>query len=103
LAQRALGYSLFVTGKLSGAVELLENGIALADALSDHEFAIYGEHPGMVCRIYAGQAKILMGFPEMGAQLIDAAITHARCKRNPHSLAWSLAVAAHSFSTQHDP
>ena len=48
VAQRALGYSLFVTGKLSGAVELLENGIALADALSDHEFAIYGEHPGMV-------------------------------------------------------
>ena len=49
VAQRALGYSLFVTGNLSGAVELLENGIALADALSDHEFAIYGEHPGMVC------------------------------------------------------
>ena len=71
--------------------------------LFDHEFAIYGEHPGMVCRIYAGQAKILMGFPETGAQLIDAAVTHAGCERNPHSLAWSLAVAAHSFSTQHDP
>src|SRR5262249_9679678 len=30
-------------------------------------------------------------------------ITRARCERNPHSLAWSLAVAAHSLSTQHDP
>jgi class 3 adenylate cyclase/ABC-type transport system involved in cytochrome c biogenesis ATPase subunit len=103
VAQRALGYSLFVAGELTAAVELLENGIALADAISDHEFAIYGEHPGMVCRIYAGQAKILMGYPETGAQLIDAAITRARCERNPHSLAWSLAVAAHSSSTQHDP
>ena len=103
VAQRALGYSLFVAGELTAAVELLENGIALADAISDHEFAIYGEHPGMVCRIYAGQAKILMGHPETGAQLIDAAITRARCERNPHSLAWSLAVAAHSLTTQHDP
>jgi predicted ATPase len=103
VAQRALGYSLFVAGELTAAVELLENGIALADAISDYEFAIYGEHPGMVCRIYAGQAKILMGHPETGAQLIDAAITRARCERNPHSLAWSLAVAAHSLSTQHDP
>jgi tetratricopeptide (TPR) repeat protein len=103
VAQRALGYSLFVAGELTAAVELLENGIALADAISDHEFAIYGEHPGMVCRIYAGQAKILMGHPDTGAQLIDAAITRARSERNPHSLAWSLAVAAHSLSIQHDP
>ena len=56
----------------------------------------------MVCRIYAGQAKILMGFPETGAQLIDAAITHARHEQNAHSLAWALAVAAHSLVTQHE-
>src|SRR5215831_11327487 len=87
VAQRALGYSLFVTGKLSGAVELLDRGIALADTLSDHEFAIYGEHPGMVCRIYAGQAKIIMGYPQTGARLIEAAIAHARREENAHSLA----------------
>ena len=103
VARRALGYSLFVAGELTASVELLEEGIALADALSDREFAIYGEHPGMVCRIYAGQAKILMGYPETGRQLIEAAIRHARREKNAHSLAWSLAVAAHAFSTQHEP
>jgi len=102
VAQRALGYSLFVAGEFREAVERLEQGIALADALSDREFAVYGEHPGMVCRIYAGQVKILMGFPETGAQLIDAAITHARHEQNAHSLAWALAVAAHSLVTQHE-
>ena len=102
VAQRALGYSLFIAGEFREAIERLEKGIALADALSDREFAVYGEHPGMVCRIYAGQAKILTGFPETGARLIEAAITHARHEKNAHSLAWALGVAAHSFVTQHE-
>jgi hypothetical protein len=103
VAQRALGYSLFVAGEFPEAVERLDRGIALADTLSDREFAVYGEHPGMVCRIYAGQAKILTGFPETGVRLIEAAIAHARHDKNAHSLAWALAVAAHSFVTQHEP
>jgi len=102
IARRALGYSLFVAGEFGGAVELLDRGIALADTLSDHEFAIYGEHPGMVCRIYAGQAKIIMGYPQTGARLIEAAIAHARREENAHSLAWALGVAAHSSTTQYE-
>ena len=102
VAQRALGYSFFVAGELPEAIENLNRGIALAHALSDREFAVYGEHPGMVCLIYAGQTKILMGFPETGAQLIEAAIAHARHEKNAHSLAWALGVAAHSFLTQHE-
>jgi predicted ATPase len=102
VAHRALGYSLFIAGEFREAIELLDRGIALADALSDQEFAVYGEHPGMVCRIYAGQTKIIMGLPETGARLIEAAIEHARHKGNSHSLAWALAVAAHSFVTQHE-
>jgi len=92
IARRALGYSLFVAGEFGGAVELLDRGIALADTLSDHEFAIYGEHPGMVCRIYAGQAKIIMGYPQTGARLIEAAIAHARREENAHSLAWAVVM-----------
>ena len=102
VAHRALGYSLFIAGEFREAIELLDRGIALADALSDQEFAVYGEHPGMVCRIYAGQTKIIMGLPETGARLIEAAIEHARYEGNTHSLAWALAVAAHSFVTQHE-
>src|SRR5262249_34518865 len=95
-------YSLFVAGELGEAIELLDGAIALADTLSDHQFAIYGEHPGMVCRIYAGQTKILMGYPETAARLIEAAIAHARREENAHSLAWALGVAAHSSITQHE-
>jgi len=43
-----------------------------------------------------------MGFPETAARLIDAAIAHARHEKNAHSLAWALAVAAHSCVTQHE-
>ena len=49
-----------------------------------------------------GQTKIIMGFPETGARLIEAAIAHARHEENAHSLAWALAVAAHSLLTQHE-
>jgi len=100
VAQRALGYSLFVAGDFREAIEFLNRGVALADALSDREFEVYGEHPGMVCRIYAAQTKILMGFTETGAPLIEAAIAHARDEKSAHSLAWALGVAAHSLVTQ---
>jgi hypothetical protein len=102
VAQRALGYSLFIAGELREAVELLDRGIVLADGISDREFVVYGENPGMVCRVYAGQAKTLMGFPETGRRFIEAAIARARHEQSAHSLAWALAVAAHSFTTQHE-
>src|SRR5215472_4602036 len=102
VAHRALGYSLFIAGELRGGSKILDEGIALADTISDHEFTVYGEHPGMVCRLYSGQAKVLMGLPETGLRLIEAAIEHARHEKNAHSLAWALGVAAHSAVTQHD-
>jgi hypothetical protein len=103
LAHRALGYSLLIAGELRKAGEILDRGIALADALSDHEFAVYGEHPGMVCRAYGGQAKILMGFLESGARLVEEAVAHARSDTNAHGLAWALGVAAHISQLQHEP
>jgi predicted ATPase len=82
--------------------EILARGAALADGRSDDEFAIYGEHPSMICRLYEGQARILMGFPDTGTQLIEAAVAHARLRKNPHSLAWALAAGAHAFQVQHE-
>jgi class 3 adenylate cyclase len=102
VAHRALGYSLFITGELREGSKILDAGIALADTISDHEFTVYGEHPSMVCRLYSGQAKVLMGLPETGTRLIEAAIEHARHEKNAHSVAWALGVAAHSAVTQHD-
>jgi class 3 adenylate cyclase len=103
VAHRALGYSLLIAGEFREAAETLARGATLADTISEDEFAIYGEHPSMVCRAYGGQVKILMGFPESGMTLIKAGIAHARHQNNAHSLAWALGVAAHVSQSQHEP
>ena len=102
LAQRALGYSLLVAGKFPEASEILARGAEIADTISDDDFAVYGEHPSMICRAYGGQATILAGFPMSGARLVEEAVAHARRKENAHSLAWALAVAAHIFQIHHE-
>ena len=103
IALRALGYSLLVAGELREAIEILAQGAALADGIPDEEFAIYGEHPSMVCRLYSGQAHMLMGFAETGTRLLEKAVAHGRRGDNPHSLAWALGVAAHVFQLNHEP
>ena len=102
VAHRALGYSLLIAGQFQEAAETLARGATLADTSLQGEFAIYGEHPSMVCRAYGGQAIVLMGFPESGMRLIKAAVSHARHQDNAHSLAWALGVAAHVSQSQHD-
>jgi tetratricopeptide (TPR) repeat protein len=103
VAHRALGYSLLILGEFREAAETLARGAILADKISESEFAIYGEHPSMVCRAYGGQVKILMGFPESGMGLIEASVAHARQQKNAHGLAWALCGAAHVSQLQHDP
>jgi hypothetical protein len=102
-ACRALGYSLFISGELEEAAEILARGVALADEIPDAEFAIYGEHPSIVCRAYESQVRSLMGFPETGGRLAEAAVGHARNRKHPHSLAWAHVVAAHTYQEQHAP
>jgi hypothetical protein len=99
IAHRAFAYSINVGGALSDADKLFSEGIALADQVPDRQFAAYGEHPGMVCRAYRAFTRCLMGFPDSGARLAQAAIEHTRARNNPHSLAWSLICAAylHAF------
>jgi class 3 adenylate cyclase/predicted ATPase len=101
-AHRSLGYSLLVAGEFCEADEILARGAAYADTVADREFAVYGEHPSMVCRVYDGQAKILTGFPTSGARLIEDAIAYARRGENAHNLAWALGVASHSFQIHHE-
>jgi tetratricopeptide (TPR) repeat protein len=103
VAHRALGYSLLIAGAFREADDHLARGAALADTIPDREFAVYGEHPGMVCRAYSGQARIIAGFPAAGARLVEEAIAHARRGGNAHSLAWALGVAAHVFQNQQEP
>ena len=103
IAHRALGYSLFMAGKLAEAADILTRGAELADEIPDAEFAIYGEHPSMVCRANAGWVCGLMGSPQRAARLADAGLAHARSQNNPHSLAWALCLASHTFADQGEP
>ena len=102
VAHRALGYSLFIAGELRASADALAKGVALADTLMDGEFAVYGEHPSMVCRIYGGQTKVLMGFPDSGVRLVEEGIAHARRQSDIHSLTWALGVASHVSELQHE-
>ncbi|HEY3066135.1 MAG TPA: AAA family ATPase [Methylomirabilota bacterium] len=90
LAHRALGTSLKLAGELREAGDYLTKGIAFADAVADDEFVVYGEHPGTICRAFAGWAHALMGCVEPAARLADDAIAHARQRRHPHNLAFAL-------------
>ena len=71
VANRALAYSLLIAGEYREADEIFARGAALADTIPDGEFAVYGEHPSMVCRVYGGHARIVTGFPVSGARLVE--------------------------------
>ncbi len=102
VAARSLGYSLLMVGEFREAEEILAHAASTADAVDDREFAVYGEHPSIICRIYGGQAKMSLGFLDSAVQLLEAAVATARRQDNAHSVAWSLSVAAHVLTSQHD-
>jgi tetratricopeptide (TPR) repeat protein len=56
----------------------------------------------MVCRTYAGQVHCLMGFPDRAVQLVEAAVAHARARKSPHALAWSLVTAGDVYTHRRD-
>jgi tetratricopeptide (TPR) repeat protein len=90
LAHRALGCSLIYAGEHRESDRLLQAGMRIADSMPDEGFAPYGEHPGMVCRIFGAWAKALMGSREEADRLADAGVAHARRRPEPHGLAFAL-------------
>ena len=55
IAHRALGFSLFMAGRLAEAAGAFTRGVELAENVPDSEFEVFGEHPSMVCRVNAGR------------------------------------------------
>ena len=103
VACRSRGYSLLVACQLDASRDHLARGIELADPVSDAaRFRAYGEHPAMVCRTYAAQTLTILGEIDRAAALADEAVDIARRLANPHTLAWALAVAAHSRAFRRD-
>jgi DNA-binding winged helix-turn-helix (wHTH) protein/tetratricopeptide (TPR) repeat protein len=102
LAHRALGCSLIYDGQLREADRVLARGVALADAVPDFGFSPFGEHPGMICRVFGAWAKSLMGFPEEANRLCDSGIEHARRRDDAHGLAYALVTAGIVYIFQRD-
>jgi predicted ATPase len=99
-AHRALGDSLFYLGEFVPACAHLEQGIALYNPQQyrNHAF-LYGQDPGMGCRIFAARTLWILGYPDQALQWSHEAITLARELLHPFSLAYALIRAArlHEF------
>ncbi len=102
IACRALGISLFTAGEQTGADAVFARGIALADSLRDTDFAIYGEDPRIICRIYRGDVLCFLGYPETGLRMSEEGLAGARTRNNPHEIAWSLVVLAQLYTVLRD-
>lgn len=102
LAHRALGCSLHYVGEHREAERLLGHGIVLADRIPDADFARYGEHPGMICRVFGAWAKSLLGYPDQAAHLADSGVEHARRRDDRHGLAYALVTAGLVYLFQRD-
>ncbi len=78
----------------------LEQGIALYDPQQHRSHAfLYGQDPGVACRVYAALALWLLGYPDQALQRSHEALTLAQELAHPFSLAFALYFAArlHQF------
>jgi class 3 adenylate cyclase/predicted ATPase len=95
LSRRALGTSLLSLGDLLAALRYLEDGIRFSDAVGDARtgatgLALYGEHPGIVCRLYLGWALWFLGFSDRGLAQAEQGLAMARPQAHAHMLAFAL-------------
>ena len=100
VAHRAKGYSELFLGRYADAEATLGRGIELAGGeIPAERFAVYGEHPAVLCRVYRGWALAPLGRAREAAAMAAEGVAQARRLRNPHAVAWALCCAAlvHAF------
>jgi class 3 adenylate cyclase/predicted ATPase len=95
LSRRALGSSLLCLGDLLAALRYLEDGIRFSDAVGEARngasgVAFYGEHPGIVCRLYLGWVLWFLGFSDRGLAQTEQGLAMARPQAHAHMLAFAL-------------
>jgi class 3 adenylate cyclase/predicted ATPase len=109
LAQRALGSTLLFLGEFTAAVEQLDRGIALDEAIEASEdgrapLLLHAERAGLVCRLYAARGLWFLGFPDRALATVEAGLELGRKLAHPHSLAFALNSAAvvHNYRREFD-
>jgi len=108
LSRRAIGTSLISRGDFITALRHLEEGIGFSDAVEDvgtgaSGLALYGEHPGIVCRLYLGWVLWFLGFSDQGLAQADKGLAMARLQAHAHMLAFALdrRAVVHLFRREH--
>jgi hypothetical protein len=90
-------------GEQGEADSVLARGIALADGLADTELTIYGEDPRIICRIFRGLARCLLGYPAAALRIAGEGLALAYARNDAHPVAWSLVVLAVVHDFVRDP
>jgi predicted ATPase len=99
LAQRARGTTLFFLGRFVDAMEELNDGIAIDDAVAAWEehradLLVHTERAAVVCRLYSGWALWYLGYPNGALERVEAGLALAQRLAHVNSLAFSLTWAA---------
>jgi predicted ATPase len=99
LARRALGATLYYLGRFADAAAVLDEGIAIDDAVSaldDHraDLLLHTERAGVVCRLLSGRALWFLGFPDRALERIEAGLSLGQRLAHASSVAFALAFAA---------
>lgn len=96
-ADRALGATCFVTGRLSDARRHLEAGVPhYIERISEAHTLSYGDDPGLACLSYLGRALWFLGYPDQSLARCLAALDAAHRIDHPFSLARTYVFVAHS-------
>jgi predicted ATPase len=94
-ADYALGATCFFQGEVASARTYLEQGIALYERSSHsaHTF-LYGQDPGMFCRLVLALTLWMLGYPDQGQARIQEALALAQELVHPNNRAAVLFFAA---------
>ena len=88
---RVLGEILFYLGELVPARAHLEQGIALYNPQQHRTHAfLYGQDPGMGCRVFAALVLWVLGYPDQALQRGQEGLSLAHELSHPFSLALAL-------------
>jgi class 3 adenylate cyclase/predicted ATPase len=98
-ACRALGSTLFFLGRLADAFQQFGRGIKLDGAVEDFgqhraHALLYGEHPGVFCRMYQAWALWHLGYPDQALEMVNSALDLSYRLAQPHSTGFAPSFAA---------
>jgi class 3 adenylate cyclase/predicted ATPase len=104
LALRALGPALYYLGRFADAAAVLDEGIAIGDAVSaldGHraELLLHTESAGVSSRLMSGRALWFLGFPDRALQRVEAGLALAQRLAHAGSVTFALTWAGllHNF------